>query len=79
MKKSQFSLIAETIYDLIGSELDKNESIETIEMHLKSSYNEGLKNGWWLANNNIKDTLRPWFKGVHNIKIDLLDFKKNLE
>lgn len=33
------------------------------------AYNRGLDVGWKLANNQIKDALRPWFKGVHNIKL----------
>lgn len=69
----QFELIAKTITELIEGKEIRGEEIEaTIVLHLKNCYNEGMKNGWFLANNNIKEQLRPWFKGVHNVKIELI-------
>ena len=71
-EESQFELTAKIVYDLIKNELDRDESVSTIVLHLKNSYNEGLRNGWKLSNNNIKEVLKPWSRGIHNIKIELL-------
>lgn len=45
------------------------ELVDAIDSLVRSSYQDGMENGWKLANNEVKDALRPWLKGVHNIKL----------